>query len=124
MLLLNVFVYFLPMAFADEALRDYQSMSELLAAATHKMPKDQEIVEIHFKKDVEDLPVLRPYTELSRERSTGRSRRADSFGKMFRESGYRSGYRCNVTARACCRWVLMETVKMDYQYTACIVTDS
>lgn len=103
MLLLNIFVYFLSLTFANEALRDYQFVNELFEAATHDMSKNQEIIEIHFKKEIEDLSLLRSFIELSKESLIKRSQDANSFDKMFREIEHRSDYRCNVTARVCRR---------------------
>lgn len=107
MLLLNLLVYFLPLASADRAFRDYSSLDEILAAADAGLPEGQEILVIEFRDNIRESPIFRPWDELLIEDSTGKSRGADSFGKMFSQLGYRSGFRCSVTARACRRWALM-----------------
>ncbi|EEP83037.1 predicted protein [Uncinocarpus reesii 1704] len=110
-LLLNPLIYFLPLACSDGALRDYQSLGQLLDDLESGLPEGQHVLELPFKKDVCDLPLFRPFNELDRERSTGRARGADSFGKMFAALGHRAGFICNITARACRRWALMEADK-------------
>ncbi|GBF62519.1 hypothetical protein TMEN_5065 [Trichophyton mentagrophytes] len=108
MLLLNPIVYFLPMAFSDGAIRDYLSIEDLLDDADIGLPDNTDIHPITFNETVSELPLFRPYTEIMADKSTGRSRGADSFGKQFAEAGHRANFEFNVTTRACRRWALME----------------
>lgn len=108
MLLLNPIVYFLPMAFSDGAIRDYLSIEDLLDDADIGLPDNTDIHPISFNETVSELPLFRPYTEIMADKSTGRSRGADSFGKQFAEAGHRANFEFNVTTRACRRWALME----------------
>ncbi|KAI1949847.1 hypothetical protein LOZ57_002325 [Ophidiomyces ophidiicola] len=90
LLLLCPLLFFLPLAFADGAIRDYASIDELLNEADHAWP----------------------FTEHRTVASTGKARGADSFGKHFADAGHRAGFKSNVTVRACRRWALMEADKM------------
>ncbi|KAN0084954.1 hypothetical protein V8E54_001421 [Elaphomyces granulatus] len=63
---------------------------------------------IYFKESVFQTPVFRQFTELAIEKTTGKARGADSFGKALVELGHRGGYLRNTTVRASRRWVLME----------------
>ena len=115
-LLVNLLAYFLPIASADNAFRDYGSSSKILdevdrLAASGKFSEELgsvRVIPIHFRKDVMDKPVFRPYSELSIECSTGKARGADSFGKSFAALGRRAGSTRNFTVRACRRWALNE----------------
>ncbi|OJJ98557.1 hypothetical protein ASPACDRAFT_31552 [Aspergillus aculeatus ATCC 16872] len=112
-LFFNLLVFFLPLASADRAFRDFESVSEILALAESIQSGDSEkiLATIDFTPEVLDTPVFRPFNEQEIQKSTRRSRGADSFGKDFAELGNRAGYTRNVTARACRRWALMETDK-------------
>ncbi|EAW17156.1 uncharacterized protein NFIA_005180 [Aspergillus fischeri NRRL 181] len=114
-LFFNLLLFMLPLFSADRAFRHYKSYAEILDELDSIKPCDLDsqsnhvISRIHFREDLLDTPVFRPRNELDCEKSTGRARGADSFGKEFAALGYRSGYEKNVTARACRRWSLMET---------------
>ncbi|RHZ53562.1 uncharacterized protein CDV56_101788 [Aspergillus thermomutatus] len=122
-LFFNLILFMLPLFSADRAFRHYKSYTEILDEVDSIKLSDLEsqsnhvISRIHFRKDLLDTPVFRPFSELNCETSTGRARGADAFGKEFAALGYRSGYEQNVTARACRRWALMETDKK-YSQTA------
>jgi carbonic anhydrase len=111
-LFLNLLTFFLPMASADNAFRDYSSVGEILDQAdayAKAIPSENKILEvIHFAESVHETPVFRQYRELSVDKSTGKARGADAFGKEFVELGHRSGYTRNITIRACRRWALMQ----------------
>ncbi|KAF7128632.1 hypothetical protein CNMCM5793_003483 [Aspergillus hiratsukae] len=122
-LFFNLLLFMLPLFSADRAFRHYKSYTEILDELDSIKPCDLDsqsnhvISRIHFREDLLDTPVFRPRNELDCEKSTGRARSADSFGKEFAALGYRGGYEKNVTARACRRWALMETDKK-YSQTA------
>ncbi|KAL4954213.1 hypothetical protein BDW69DRAFT_163609 [Aspergillus filifer] len=107
----------LPLFSADQTFRHYESYTEILDEVDSIKPSDltlqtnRVISRIHFRNELLDTPLFRPSSELGCETSIGRPRGADAFGKEFAALGYRSGYKQNVTARACCRWALMETDK-------------
>lgn len=111
-LFFNFLTFFLPMASADGAFRDYASVSDVLnAAAAYEqdgLPENKILEVIRFAENVKNLPVFRPCEELHVAKSTGRARGADAFGKEFAALGHRSGFIRNVTIRACRRWALME----------------
>jgi carbonic anhydrase len=80
----NLLTFFLPLASADRAFSDYQSMDEILDSVkvgTCNELEEKEIITIFFKKDVLDVPIFRPWDEQAIEDSTGRARGADAFGK-------------------------------------------
>ncbi|GFF77413.1 hypothetical protein IFM53868_02081 [Aspergillus udagawae] len=122
-LFFNFILFMLPLFSADRAFRHYTSCTEILDKLDSIKVSDLEsqsnhiISRIHFRKDLSDTPVFRPFSELDCGNSTGRARGADAFGKEFAALGYRSGYERNVTARACRRWSLMEADKK-YSQTA------
>jgi hypothetical protein len=118
-LMFNLILYFLSMASADGVFREFSSVDELLdavetvAAATGPKERDNELLStVYFNEELLEVPLLRPYTELLIEDTSGKARGADSFGKEFANLGYRSGYIQNITGRACRRWALMETGKV------------
>ncbi|KAF7169446.1 hypothetical protein CNMCM6106_004351 [Aspergillus hiratsukae] len=119
----NLLLFMLPLFSADRAFRHYKSYVEVLDELDSIKLSDLDsqsnhvISRIHFREDLLDTPIFRPRSELDCEKSTGRARGADLFGKEFAALGYRSGYEKNVTARACRRWALMETDKK-YSQTA------
>jgi carbonic anhydrase len=109
------FIFFMLLLFsADRAFCHYKSYTEILDEVDSIKISDLEsqsnhvISRIHFRKDLLDTPVFRPFNELDCETSTGRARGADAFGKEFAALGHRSGYEVNVTGRACRRCALME----------------
>ncbi|KAI9041406.1 uncharacterized protein KD926_006802 [Aspergillus affinis] len=103
------------MASADNAFRDYSSVGEILDQAdayAKATPSENKVLEvIHFAERIHETPVFRPYRELHVDKSTGKARGADAFGKEFVELGHRSGYTRNITIRACRRWALMQADK-------------
>ncbi|THC87771.1 hypothetical protein EYZ11_012784 [Aspergillus tanneri] len=110
---LNLLTFFLPLAFADRAFRDYESVDDILdevelLSGTLQEGEDKVIDTIHFKSDILETPVFRPRDEQAIKASTGRARGADAFGKLFAALGHRAGYPDNVTVRACRRSALME----------------
>ncbi|GLI74859.1 hypothetical protein PoHVEF18_003107 [Penicillium ochrochloron] len=111
-LFLNFLTFFLPMASADKAFRDYSSVGEILDQANayaKAIPSENKVLEvIHFAESVHETPVFRQYRELDVDKSTGKARGADAFGKEFVDLGHRSGYTRNITIRACRRWALMQ----------------
>jgi carbonic anhydrase len=113
-LFFNFILFMLPLFSADRAFRHYKSGTEILDELDSIKVSDLEsqsnhiISRIHFRNNLSDTPVFRPFSELDCGNSTGRARGADAFGKEFAALGYRSGYERNVTARACRRWSLME----------------
>lgn len=110
-LMLNLLTFFLPLAVADGALKDYSSVCAILDAANayEKGPRENNILEvIRFKQEALDTPVFRQFTDLGVAKSTSKARGADSFGKSIVALGYRSGYSQNITIRGCRRWALME----------------
>ncbi|KAJ5215212.1 uncharacterized protein N7498_001619 [Penicillium cinerascens] len=116
----NIFTFFLPLASADYAFRDYSSAHKILDAAEayNIDPLENNILEvIHFEDSIRDVPLFRPLSELQVTKSTGRSRGADVFRKEFASLGHRSGYTRNVTIRSCRRWALMQVDK-NYSKTA------
>ncbi|RAQ76875.1 hypothetical protein COH21_008703 [Aspergillus flavus] len=115
-LILNLLTFFLPLASADKAFRDYDSTGEILdrvdlLAATLQEGDDKSVETIHFKPNILDIPIFRPRDEQNIANTTGRSRGADAFGKMFAALGQRAGYPDNITVRACRRSALMEADK-------------
>ncbi|KAJ5630267.1 uncharacterized protein N7484_010367 [Penicillium longicatenatum] len=114
-LFLNFLTFFLPMASADNAFRDYASVGDILDRAdayTKAIPSGNKILEvIHFTESVHEIPVFRQYRELHVEKYTDKARGADAFGKALVELGHRSGYTRNITIRSCRRWALMEADK-------------
>lgn len=111
-LFLNFLTFFLPMASADGAFRNYSSVLEILKtvdAYGTAPPMENKVLEvITFKECVQHVPVFRPFSELHVDKSTGKARGADAFGKELVRLGHRSGYVRNVTIRGCRRWALME----------------
>ena len=111
-LFLNFLAFFLPMASADGVFRDFTSLTEILDLAddlAKNCPSQNGVLEtIYFKESAFKTPVFRQFTELAIEKTTGKARGADSFGKALVELGHRSGYLRNITIRASRRWVLME----------------
>ncbi|GMG07844.1 unnamed protein product [Aspergillus oryzae] len=112
-LILNLLTFFLPLASADKAFRDYDSTGEILdrvdlLAATLQEGDDKSVETIHFKPNILNIPIFRPRDEQNIANTTGRSRGADAFGKMFAALGQRAGYPDNITVRACRRSALME----------------
>lgn len=109
---LNLLTFFLPMATADKAFRDYGSVSEILDAVDkHEQagPSEDKILEvIHVRQEMRNLPVFRQYLEHNAENFKGHARGADAFGKALVNLGHRSGYTLNITVRACRRWALQE----------------
>ncbi|KAF5860326.1 hypothetical protein ETB97_001746, partial [Aspergillus alliaceus] len=115
-LLLNLLIFFLPLASADRAFRDYKSADDVLdrvdLLSTSLKKSDHKSIDIvHFKPEILNMPVFRPRDEQNIATATGRSRGADAFGKMFTALGHRAGYPDNITVRACRRSALMETDK-------------
>ncbi|OJJ66328.1 hypothetical protein ASPBRDRAFT_137940 [Aspergillus brasiliensis CBS 101740] len=121
-LFLNLLTFFLPLASADQAFRDYESVDEIfdevdLLSSTLQEGEHKTIGTIYFRPDVLDKPLFRPRDEQAINTSTGRARGADAFGKMFAALGHQAGYPDNITVRACRRAALMETDKK-YSETA------
>jgi carbonic anhydrase len=113
-LFFNLLTFFLPLASADRAFRDYSSIEEILNAteAYGVDCSENKILEvIHFADSVRDVPLIRPFGELQIDKCTGKARGADAFGKEFANLGHRSGYTRNVTVRGCRRWALMQAGK-------------
>lgn len=113
-LFFNLLTFFLLLASADHAFRDYSSIDDLLDAAeayevNSSVNKIFEV--IYFADSVRDVPLIRPFNELLIEKSTGKARGVDAFGKEFANLGYRSGYTRNITVRGCRRWALMQAGK-------------
>ncbi|KGO60662.1 hypothetical protein PEX1_038750 [Penicillium expansum] len=112
---LNFLTFFLPMAVADKAFRDYGSVREILDAVDlyekvgHSEDKILEVICV--REEMRDLPVFRQYLEHNVENCKGSARGADSFGKALVSLGHRSGYTLNITVRACRRWALQEADK-------------
>jgi carbonic anhydrase len=87
--------FFLLLALADYAFRDYSSIDDILnAAEAYKTDySDNKILEvIHFADSVRDVPLICPSSELQTDKCTGKARGADAFGKVFAKLGHRSGY--------------------------------
>lgn len=109
---LNFLTFFLPMAAADKAFKNFNSVSSILdAVERHKKvgASENKLLEvIHFREESKETPVFRQYRELHMETSKGKARGADAFGKALVQLGYRSGYTRNVTIRSCRRWALQE----------------
>jgi carbonic anhydrase len=109
---LNLLTFFLPMATADKAFRDYGSVSEILDAVDRYEqagPSEDKILEvIHVRQEMRNLPVFRQYLEHNADNFKGHARGADAFGKALVNLGHRSGYTLNITVRACRRWALQE----------------
>lgn len=109
---LNFLTFFLPMAVADKAFRDYGSVREILDAVDlyEKVgySEDKILEVICVREEIRDLPVFRQYLEHNVENCKGSARGADSFGKALVSLGHRSGYTLNITVRACRRWALQE----------------
>ncbi|KAE8387077.1 hypothetical protein BDV23DRAFT_174933 [Aspergillus alliaceus] len=85
-LTLNLLTFFLPLASADKAFRDYDSTDGILdrvdlLAATLQEGDDKSVDAIHFKPHILNTPVFCPYNEQAIVYSTGRSREADAFDK-------------------------------------------
>ena len=116
-LFFNFILFMLPLFSGDRAFLQYNSCSEILDAVdsiklTDLATRDNHIISvIHFRNDILNIPIFRPFDELDCEHSTGRAKGADAFGKEFADLGHRSGHSRNVTARACRRWNLMEAGK-------------
>ncbi|KAJ5808824.1 hypothetical protein N7474_010093 [Penicillium riverlandense] len=95
-LFFNLLTFFLPMASADDAFRDFSSISEILNTAeayTNTSPTKNEVLQvIVFKEHVQEVPVFRPFSEQHVNKSTGKARGADAFGKEFVGLGHRSGF--------------------------------
>ncbi|KAJ5772119.1 Zinc finger C2H2 [Penicillium odoratum] len=112
---LNVLTFFLPMASADKAFRNYSSVSEILDAVEmyeRVGPLEDKILEvIHVREEMRDMPVFRQYLEHNVDHFKGHARGADAFGKALVHLGHRSGYTLNITVRACRRWALQEADK-------------
>ncbi|KAL2808658.1 hypothetical protein BJX63DRAFT_424461 [Aspergillus granulosus] len=111
-LFLNLLVFFLPMASADGAFRDYSRVTDILDEAeelTKAGPTEAKIVRtIYFKNSVLDTPVFRQWLECDVKKTTGKARGADSFSKQIVDLGHRSGFRININAGASRRWALQE----------------
>lgn len=109
---LNFLTFFLPMATADKAFKNFNSVGSILdAVERHKKlgPSENKVLEvIQFREEYKETPVFRQYRELHIATSKGRARGADAFGKALVQLGYRSGYTRNVTIRNCRRWALQE----------------
>ncbi|KAJ6114885.1 zinc finger protein [Penicillium sp. IBT 16267x] len=112
---LNFLTFFLPMAAADKAFKDSNSVSSILDAVErheNSGPSENKVLEvIQFREEFKETPVFRQYRELHIENSKGKARGADAFGKALVQLGYRSGYTRNVTIRNCRRWALQEVDK-------------
>jgi hypothetical protein len=90
-LFLNLLTFFLPMALSDGVFRDYSSAEILDAADDHNKScpsENQVLVVIHFKESMLETPVFRQFDELDIQKSSGKARGADAFGKAFVELGY------------------------------------
>ncbi|KAJ5185809.1 hypothetical protein N7491_006319 [Penicillium cf. griseofulvum] len=100
---LNLLTFFLPIATADKAFRDYGSVYEILnAVEMYKKagPSEDKILEvIYIRQEIRDLPVFRQYLEYNIDKFKGYARGADLFGKALVNLGYRSGYTLNITIR-------------------------
>lgn len=104
---LNLLTFFLLIATADKAFRDYGLVSEILdTIEIHKKvgPSEDKILEvIHIRQEMRDLPVFRQYLKYNIDNFKGYARGADSFGKALVNLGYISSYTLNITIRACRR---------------------
>ncbi|KAL2812348.1 hypothetical protein BDW59DRAFT_176992 [Aspergillus cavernicola] len=111
-LFFNLLVFFLPMASADRAFRDYDRVADILdevEAIARIGPTEAKVARtIHFKESVLETPVFRQYTECDINDSTGKSRGADAFSKQCVNLGHHSGFRININAGASRRWALQE----------------
>ncbi|KAL4792861.1 hypothetical protein BDV19DRAFT_400344 [Aspergillus venezuelensis] len=111
-LFFNLLVFFLPMASADGAFRDYDRVTDIMDEAetiARIGPTEAKIARtIYFKESVLETPVFRQYTECDVNESTGKSRGADAFSKQCVNLGHRSGFRININAGASRRWALQE----------------
>ncbi|KAJ5193196.1 Zinc finger C2H2 [Penicillium cf. viridicatum] len=100
---LNFLTFFLPIAAADTAFRDYGSVSEILDAVdTYKKvghSEDKILEVIYIREEIRNVPVFRQYLEHNIDNFKGNTRGADSFGKALVNLGHRSGYTLNITAR-------------------------
>ncbi|KAL4925801.1 uncharacterized protein BDV17DRAFT_283674 [Aspergillus undulatus] len=112
-LFLNLLTFFLPLASADQAFRDYRTVGEILddvdIASLSVQGDDKVITIIEWKPEIKEVPIFRPYNEQDIEPSLHRARGADAFGKQFAALGHRAGYPDNINVRACRRWALMES---------------
>lgn len=84
-LFLNLLTFFLPMTSADNAFRDKSSVGEILDQAdayAKAIPSENKVLEvIHFVESIHETPVFQQYRELHVDKSTGKARGADAFGK-------------------------------------------
>ncbi|KAJ5725991.1 Zinc finger C2H2, partial [Penicillium malachiteum] len=84
---LNLLIFFLPMATADQAFGKYRSVMEILDAvekkgkAGHSRSKILKV--IHIREDIKEVPVFRQYLEHSVGDYKGNTRAADSFDKSL-----------------------------------------
>lgn len=117
---MNFLLFFLPMASADGAFRDFNSAGEILDLVQRYensgITEDKILKKIHFKEAIKDIPVFRQYTSFNIEGEI-KARYADNFAKSLVDLGHRSGYSYNVSARGCRRWAMMEAGTYVHQFT-------
>src|SRR5436309_10277604 len=107
MLFSNPVLYFMAIALADNAFKDYSTFEEILQI---EPPADQDIWPVDWKDEVLKLPIFR---EIEPEGPTKTIQSATSYSGQLRRLGHRAGYTINITVHAARREAL---IKADGRY--------
>ncbi|KAI9761799.1 MAG: hypothetical protein M1840_001679, partial [Geoglossum simile] len=98
----NPVLYFMAIALADEAFKDYSTFEEILRI---EPPADQDIWHVEWKDEVLKKPIFRM---MNPEGPTDRIQVATTYGNQLRYLGHRAGYRADISVHALRREALIK----------------